>query len=108
MDANAGPIQNKIWFRRGIATGFFLVALLTIACSLLGAVGEPQAKFHRGQVVAIIGNEDPPQYFRVGFVDKEFYTNSKVYFKYSDANVKTAGEWPEESLRALTRKECEH
>lgn len=63
-------------------------------------------RFHVGQVVAVVYDTAVPQYFRVGYIDREVYTDGKTYFLYTDATEKIDGEWPETALRALTREEC--
>ena len=93
-------------FRRGIATGLLLVWLVTIAYLLLGASREARPKFHLGQVVAVIYATPVPQYFRVGYIDRETYGDGAPYFLYTDATEKIDGEWPEVSLRAITQTEC--
>ena len=81
-------------------------AVLALLLVIPGGREARKPRFHVGQVVAIMANEDPPQYFRVGFVDREIYLDGTPYFKYTEATEKIDGEWPEGSLRALTREEC--
>ena len=91
--------------RRGVVVGLVLVLFVTIAY-LLAAPSEPKAKFHVGQVVEVNYDTATPQYFKVGYVDRETYSDGTAYFKYTDASAKSGAEWPEDSLRALTRDEC--
>ena len=80
--------------------------LLLFCCLASGETSSPRPKFHLGQVVAITYATPVPQYFRVGYIDRETYGDGRPYFLYTDASEKIDGEWPEESLRALTPQEC--
>lgn len=80
------------------------LCVLMVIALLLVALEIPHPKFKVGQVVAI--HEGP--YFRIGYIDRVIDETGHVYFRYTDATEKNpaAGFWPEESLRALTAKEC--
>ena len=101
------PISEGPEFRRGLCLGLFLVALVTIACLLFGASRPTKAKFHVGQVFAVsVADTAVNQYFRVGYIDQQSYSDGTPYFRYTDATERIDGEWPEDSLRALTKDEC--
>lgn len=63
------------------------------------------AKFHVGQVVAVKMPTAEVEYFKIGYIDAEL-VDGEIKHYYTDAQRKIGGEWPEESLRALTQKEC--
>lgn len=79
--------------------------LLLVALILASDHTTTGAKFHVGQVVAVVMPSAEVQYFKIGYIDSEL-VDGEIKHYYTDVQRKIGGEWPEESLRAITAKEC--